>query len=233
MGYSDTPSRFIYTDLDSLYDTKLTLLNMIDSRLAIEYVYREYDLTDQILYLNNDVFNSIYKDRDKRVLLGSKQTSVIDLIRQIVSDIDIKSKLNNIIRGELKLVINIYPYILNNDECNNIKEFLMKYILHLNEVIIIDKKEIPNDLLHKLNIMIRRDGLDWFFSNKLKTPGFSIPNLKMIVPDSMYEKYIKNTDVDRDKLKEYLETITMQDITLEFIEEELFKFKLDDTIKVE
>lgn len=233
MGYSDTPSRFIYTDLDSLYDTKLTLLNMIDSRLAIEYVYREYDLTDQILYLNNDVFNSIYKDRDKRVLLGSKQTSVIDLIRQIVSDIDIKSKLNNIIRGELKLVINIYPYILNNDECNNIKEFLMKYILHLNEVIIIDKKEIPNDLLHKLNIMIRRDGLDWFFNNKLKTPGFSIPNLKMIVPDSMYEKYIKNTDIDRDKLKEYLETISMQDITLEFIEEELFKFKLDDTIKVE
>lgn len=233
MGYSDTPSRFIYTDLDSLYDTKLTLLNMIDSRLAIEYVYREYDLTDQVLYLNNNVFNSIYKDRDKRVLLGSKQTSVIDLIRQIVSDIDIKSKLNNIVRGELKLVINIYPYILNNDECDNIKEFLMKYILHLNDVIIIDKEEIPNDLLHKLNIMIRRDGLDWFFNNKLKTPGFSIPNLKMIVPDSMYEKYIKNTDVDRDKLKEYLETITMHDITLEFIEEELFKFKLDDTIKVE
>lgn len=233
MGYSDTPSRFIYTDLDSLYDTKLTLLNMIDSRLAIEYVYREYDLTDQVLYLNNNVFNSIYKDRDKRVLLGSKQTSVIDLIRQIVSDIDIKSKLNNIVRGELKLVINIHPYILNNDECNNIKEFLMKYVLHLNEVIIIDKEEIPNDLLHKLNIMIRRDGLDWFFNNKLKTPGFSIPNLKMIVPDSMYEKYIKNTDVDRDKLKEYLETITMQDLTLEFIEEELFKFKLDDTIKVE
>lgn len=233
MGYSDTPSRFIYTDLDSLYDTKLTLLNMIDSRLAIEYVYREYDLTDQVLYLNNNVFNSIYKDRDKRVLLGSKQTSVIDLIRQIVSDIDIKSKLNNIVRGELKLVINIHPYVLDNDECNNIKEFLMKYILHLNEVIIIDKEEIPNDLLHKLNIMIRRDGLDWFFNNKLKTPGFSIPNLKMIVPDSMYEKYIKNTDVDRDKLKEYLETITMQDITLEFIEEELFKFKLDDTIKIE
>lgn len=233
MGYSDTPSRFIYTDLDSLYDTKLTLLNMIDSRLAIEYIYREYDLTDQVLYLNNNVFNSIYKDRDKRVLLGSKQTSVIDLIRQIVSDIDIKSKLNNIVRGELKLVINIHPYILNNDECNNIKEFLMKYILHLNEVIIIDKEEIPNDLLHKLNIMIRRDGLDWFFNNKLKTPGFSMPNLKMIVPDSMYEKYIKNTDVDRDKLKEYLETISMQDITLEFIEDELFKFKLDDTIKLE
>ncbi len=230
MESSGNISRNIYTDLDTMYDTKLTVLNMIDSRLAIEYVSREYDIPDQILYVNESVLDYYHKSGDKRILLGSKNSSVVDLIRTIVSDIDIKAKEGGGIRGDLNLIINTYPYELNNDECNAIKEFHKQYILYLSDVKVIYKKELDYGFLSSLNIMIRRDGLDWFMKNKLKHPEFKLTNLKLIIPDEISTKYTKDLKLDKEKLLEYMEVSFMNDITLEFIEKELFMFKLDDVM---
>lgn len=49
-------TRVIYTDLDTLYDTKITLLNMIDPRLVREYLSDEYGIHDHLLYLSNKSF---------------------------------------------------------------------------------------------------------------------------------------------------------------------------------
>lgn len=226
---SNMITRLIYTDLDTLYDTKITLLNMIDPRLVREYLSREYDILDHYLYLNNKAFDKIYKERDKRVLIGSKNSSIIDLIRKIVSDIDTKNKTTTSIPSVLNLIINTYPYKLNTDEQLVIKEFMSKYILYLNNVDIVYKEVIEDELLSKINIMVRRDGLKWFMDNRLINPGFKVPNLKLIVPDDMTMSGLTKMDVDVDKLKEYLETTLMLDVCLEFIEKEAFMLKLEDS----
>ena len=226
---SNMITRLIYTDLDTLYDTKITLLNMIDPRLVREYLSREYDILDHYLYLNNKAFDKIYKERDKRVLIGSKNSSIIDLIRKIVSDIDTKNKTTTAIPSVLNLIINTYPYKLDTDEQLVIKEFMSKYILYLNNIDIVYKEVIEDELLSKINIMVRRDGLKWFMDNRLINPGFKVPNLKLIVPDDMTMSGLTKMDVDVDKLKEYLETTLMLDVCLEFIEKEAFMLKLEDS----
>ena len=225
---SNMITRIIYTDLDTLYDTKITLLNMIDSRLVREYLSREYDILDHTLYLSNKAFNRIYRDRDKRILIGSKNSSIVDLLRRIVSDIDTKNKTTNVIPSMMILVINTYPYKLNNEEISIMKEFMSKYILHLNNIDIIYKENIDSELMNRINIMVKRDGLKWFMDNKLTNPDFKLPNLKLIVPDDMVMTGLTKMDVDVDKLKEYLETTLMLDVCLEFIEKEAFMLKLED-----
>lgn len=225
---SNMITRVIYTDLDTLYDTKITLLNMIDPRLVREYLSREYDILDHTLYLSNKAFDRIYRDRDKRVLIGSKNSSVVDLLRRIVSDIDTKNKTTTVIPSVMTLVINTYPYKLDNEEKSIMKEFMSRYILHLNEIDIIYEEIIDSELMNKINIMVKRDGLKWFMDNRLSNPEFKLPNLKLIVPDDMVMSGLTKMDVDVDKLKEYLETTLMLDVCLEFVEKEAFMLKLED-----
>lgn len=225
---SNMITRVIYTDLDTLYDTKITLLNMIDPRLVREYLSREYDILDHTLYLSNKAFDRIYRDRDKRVLIGSKNSSVVDLLRRIVSDIDTKNKTTTVIPSVMTLVVNTYPYKLDNEEKSIMKEFMSRYILHLNEIDIIYEEIIDSELMNKINIMVKRDGLKWFMDNRLSNPEFKLPNLKLIVPDDMVMSGLTKMDVDVDKLKEYLETTLMLDVCLEFVEKEAFMLKLED-----
>lgn len=225
---SNMITRVIYTDLDTLYDTKITLLNMIDPRLVREYLSREYNILDHTLYLSNKAFDRIYRDRDKRVLIGSKNSSVVDLLRRIVSDIDTKNKTTTVIPSVMTLVVNTYPYKLDNEEKSIMKEFMSRYILHLNEIDIIYEEIIDSELMNKINIMVKRDGLKWFMDNRLSNPEFKLPNLKLIVPDDMVMSGLTKMDVDVDKLKEYLETTLMLDVCLEFVEKEAFMLKLED-----
>lgn len=225
---SNMITRVIYTDLDTLYDTKITLLNMIDPRLVREYLSREYNILDHTLYLSNKAFDRIYRDRDKRVLIGSKNSSVVDLLRRIVSDIDTKNKTTTVIPSVMTLVINTYPYKLDDEEKSIMKEFMSRYILHLNEIDIIYEEIIDSELMNKINIMVKRDGLKWFMDNRLSNPEFKLPNLKLIVPDDMVMSGLTKMDVDVDKLKEYLETTLMLDVCLEFVEKEAFMLKLED-----
>lgn len=225
---SNMITRIIYTDLDTLYDTKITLLNMIDHRLVREYLSREYDILDHTLYLSNKAFDKIYRERDKRVLIGSKNSSIVDLIRRIVSDIDTKNKTTSAIPSLLNLTINTYPYRLDDEEQLAIKTFMSKYILYLNTIDVIYQEIISDELMNKINIMIRRDGLKWFMDNRMLNPEFKLPNLKLIVPDDMVLSNLTKMDVDMDKLKEYLETTLMLDVCLEFVEKEAFMLKLED-----
>ena len=225
---SNMITRVIYTDLDTLYDTKITLLNMIDPRLVREYLSRVYNILDHTLYLSNKAFDRIYRDRDKRVLIGSKNSSVVDLLRRIVSDIDTKNKTTTVIPSVMTLVINTYPYKLDNEEKSIMKEFMSRYILHLNEIDIIYEEIIDSELMNKINIMVKRDGLKWFMDKRVVNPEFKLPNLKLIVPDEMVTTNLVKMNVDTDKLKEYLETTLMLDVCLEFIEKEAYKLKLED-----
>ena len=109
-------TRRIYTTLDSLFDTELAYLDLIDPRLSREYFTDEYSIEDSYLYLSYSSFREMFKNRDKRVLGYSKATSVPDLIRGIINDMDIKRKTGETVNSKITLTINTYPYKLDMDE---------------------------------------------------------------------------------------------------------------------
>ena len=59
-------TRRIYTTLDSLFDTELAYLDLIDPRLSREYFTDEYNIEDSYLYLSYSSFREMFKNRDKR-----------------------------------------------------------------------------------------------------------------------------------------------------------------------
>lgn len=218
----------IYTDLDSLFDTELTFLDLIDSRLVDEYYTERYNIPNHYLYLNHLDFLELFKSRDKRILFNSKNSAVDDLIRNITSEDVIKTTLgtsNN--PGDIHLVINSYPYKLNSNEINDMEEFYSSHILHLGKVEVIYKEELSNAFIDKLQVMIRRDGVEWYFNRKLKDPTFRAPTLRLVTPNRLPNTDVLNKlSIDVDKVIDYITTTTMLDIRFDFVDKEIFMIKL-------
>lgn len=217
----------IYTTLDSLFDTELAFLDLIDNRLSREYYTEEYDINGNYLYLPFRSFMSLFKDRDKRILKLAKSTSVADIIRNIVNDMDIKRKDGTYPSTKIVLYINTYPYKLDEDETKEIYTFYKKYFLFLDDVEILYKEEIAKSFVDKLHIIIDRYGMDWFLDMKMKHIVFRFPHVRLIVPDRFYNDYsIRKEKIDTGKMVEYLQTTMMSDIRLDVIEKESFMLKV-------
>lgn len=221
-------TRRIYTTLDSLFDTELAYLDLIDPRLSREYFTDEYNIEDSYLYLSYSSFREMFKNRDKRVLGYSKATSVPDLIRGIINDMDIKRKTGETVNSKITLTINTYPYKLDMDEEKEIIDFHKKYFLFLDNIELIHKKEISKAFINKLAVIVDRYGIDWYFSMKMKYVGdFQCPHVRLIVPDRFHQSnYLKNNGVDTGKMIEYLRTILITDVRLDIIEKETFMLKI-------
>lgn len=218
----------IYTDLDSLFDTEITYLGIIDSRLTREYLSDEYGVDNNYLYLNQRVFMEMFKDRDNRILANSKATSVIDMIKGIIYDIDLKRKDGRFTNTKIELTINTYPYTLSDTEIEDMKTFYKKYLVFVDNIEIIHKKEISKAFVNKLIVIISRYGLNWFMDMKIKYLDFRCPHLRLIIPDRYYDHaYIRKLGVDSEKMINHLQSILMTDVRLDVIEKETFMIKID------
>lgn len=220
----------IYTTLDSLFDTELTFLDLIDSRLSREYLSNEYNIENSYLYMSYEVFKELYKDRDKRVLKLSKSTAVTDLIRNIVNDIDIKRKDGRYNPTKIGLIINTYPYKLDETEVIEMTSFYKRYFLFIDDVELIYKESISKSFVNKLAVMVDRNGLDWYMNSKIKDISFRCPHLRLIIPDRYYySNYIASLGIDVNQMFTYLQTTFMSDVRLDIIEKETFMLKINHT----
>lgn len=220
--------RKIYTDLDSLFDTEVVFLDLLDARLVKEYYTNEVDIENSYLYLNRIDFMTLFKDRDKRILSAAKNSTGTDLIRNIIKDMDIANAEAKSGVADIVLYINTYPYKLDDDEMKSMQEFYSKYMLFANEVHVIYKEDLSASFVNNLVVMVSRYGLDWFMNKKISNPAFRCPHLRLIIPDRIYnDTYIREHKIDTDKLLETLSTMLMSDVRLEFVENEIFMLKID------
>ena len=216
--------RVIYTDLDSLYDTMLSVISLIDVRLGKEYLVDTLKVPDYIGYLSTDTLRAFYADRNKEVLLMSKNSSVIDLIIKVSGDLDIKRKTDlDPVESSLILHVNSYPYNLTDVEMREMEEFLSAYIPYVDSVVVFDKPTLSDSYLTSITIMIIRDGMRWVLDRKLLDPTFKA-DFRLITSD----RHVKEVSLgDVDKINSYIETVFMGIARVEFIEDELFKLKLE------
>ena len=220
----------IYTNLDSLFDTELTFLDLIDSRLSREYLSNEYNIENSYLYISYDSFKELYKERDNRVLKLSKSTAVADLIRNIVDDIDIKRKDGRFSPTKIVITINTYPYKLNEQETNDMLTFYKKYFLFVEEINLIYKETLSKAFVNKLSVIIDRNGLEWYMNTKIKDLSFRCPHVRLIIPDRhYYSNFINSLGVDVQQMFKYLETTLMSEVRLDVIEKETFMLKISHT----
>lgn len=119
----------IYIELDSLYDTRLVLARILDPKSVIPYVesgeyFRRY--IDNFGNISSDVFNAMYKNRNKLLLLPAMPTNLFPYLRdhygEVITDIrDMSGK-------DIYIYVNTYPYRLTEKELKNIETKIVNYI---------------------------------------------------------------------------------------------------------
>ena len=113
----------IYTDLDSILDTRHSLLYYLNKDIATDviasnkYRNRKKDSFDNI---SMDIFRTIYRYRNKELLLIAKPTHICGLISNLIL-----TELKDISEdGVFNLYLNVYPYVLTMDEQSNLVELM-------------------------------------------------------------------------------------------------------------
>lgn len=112
----------IYTDLDTILDTRAVIATRLDPLSVIpfiesyKYIYRVKDNMGNISY---DIFRSYYERRDVSVIPHASPTAILSFIKDQYADtaLDIKNSKHE---EDICLYLNIYPYKLEREDIEKI-----------------------------------------------------------------------------------------------------------------
>lgn len=121
-----------YVDLDSLLDTRFGTLMRMEPKYAIyasgadEYSNR---VTDDFRAIFGDEFDlqfykELYQHRDKSTLFYSRRTDMVTFLRQQIYRQAILKATGDPRIGQLEVVVNYYPYKLDEEDINVYRELL-------------------------------------------------------------------------------------------------------------
>lgn len=116
----------IYTDLDTMFDTRSVIAvgldpnNVIPEIETFKYVNRIRDQFGNIPY---NVFRSYYNRRDILTLEDAPLTSICKFIREHYADISTEVNLSGK-QEEITLYVNLYPYILGEDRLKDLTKII-------------------------------------------------------------------------------------------------------------
>lgn len=226
--------RDIYIDLDSLYDTRLAILDKIDTRYAT-LVY-EAGFTnrteDAFPRINKEQFKKLFDDRDNTVLAKAMLTNVMSMVRD-----HIKESVKNIHRTpggkEINVYVNVWPYEFDKTGV----ELILKPIYDIEEnrvnvhALNQDPKTIPTSFFgERFAFIVMYDYLRWL-TNILDDPttmAKPIPKTTLIAPKLFLNETYNEKDYqahldagNMDPFRE-IELICAQYVGLEFYEIPLF-----------
>lgn len=159
MGYN------LYTDLDTLYDTRFELIRLINPYEANKilrdgsYLNRFTETYGNIPY---DVFYPLWLKRNKNLFIKANHTLMLQIIKQYYASIYVNDIFSSV-KDELKLYVNTYPYILTEKENKLLEDYIAKYIVHCEVITIFkSKKELTTKWVSEnIGTMFKYDYLDW------------------------------------------------------------------------
>lgn len=192
----------IYTDLDSILDTRLATIFNVDKNIYKEimngvdniekYLSRK---TDAFGRLSNLVFRELYKRRDKRTIATPLPNGIPLLIHSyLASIIEESTKIP-------KLYINVYPYELSIKEKTILKRDIQSIYKNIIDVEILDKpiKDITIKFIHEnIGLMLMYSGLKWieYHMSNRSLLSLNLPDVTMIVPKILDNNIFSRQEID-------------------------------------
>jgi hypothetical protein len=179
----------IYIDLDSLLDTRFSMLYNLDKNMLNKiYANKEYDnrIINEFDYIPSNVFNLLYKYRGNDLLSISYFTKILKIVRLEIGMLKNNLQIMNL-NQPITIDINVYPYTIDEHiEDVKIKLLSMLNIDGLNiNIIDIDPINLTPDKINNEYIsLIMYDGIKWF-GYMLNTEAFKnnyIPTVNLILP---------------------------------------------------
>lgn len=110
--------RAVYTDLDSLLDTRIATIILANENLSkrlIEtgtYLHRDtdvFELDGELISISS--YDYLYRLRKPRILTVAPPTNVINIATKVIIDYNLSADINNP-NNHFKIIVNTYPYNL-------------------------------------------------------------------------------------------------------------------------
>ncbi len=215
----------IYIEIDTILDTRLTLLINLDKELAIDWVNNgnyHHRKEDTYSYLSNDVFKRMYAKRDKSVIKVPFPTKMLSFILEYclkASNEDVDSGGNGIIT----VFLNTYPYDLSEVEEENIVNAIHTKLPDKIDVEIIHEELVsPKWINSNIRMLVKYDGIDWLERNVSngKIIKNNLPNVILVIPTVM-SKFREDEMKEEDIFDSYAKMASPY-IQLEFIDVSIF-----------
>lgn len=227
----------IYTDIDSLFDTRFAVLEQVDQLLALTnlkkgWATREADVFEGI---DKELFDKLYESRDLSVLELAQPTQIIDPIRKWIHSA--LQTINGSPNGDkVVLFVNVWPYLLTREKAREFGSSISESVGGAIDVrmINVNPEEIDTETAAAyFSAMFIYDWDTWLESNA-KSGAFAkrrIPDVTLYAPKIFKKGAPTDTqrlEIEKDKVNvfEHFEMTAGPQIGLEFIEAAFFCHRL-------
>ena len=191
----------IYTDLDSLFDTRVVMLAVLTNNGELDIGVTPGDYTrrtrDNFGVMSSGIFNMYYSRRKKTVLNYAPPTYLFDFLKDYLLDsIHIDPEKNK----DLELLINTHPYDLTVDE-TRIFLLIINKLLPGVDIKFINQNllDISIDWVSNLDLFICYDTIKWLNSGLAKYELYSTKLLQtMIMAPYILTGVIESKQLDKD-----------------------------------
>lgn len=216
-------------ELDVLLDTRLAILASMPEDALKQALSKDYHnrLIDRFVGVNNELFTKLYEQRDKKVLANALVTPIARMLKEFAQK-TLKQIITTPFHYQPKIILNIYPYKLEEQEITVLINSIVTITSGLADVEVIDKsyEELtPGYLKKNVAIIVLYEYYKWIeahsASNILRKSR--CPEVTMLGP-KIYFKVPEKADYDVEEAFQEMEEWVGPFIGLKLMPIENFSF---------
>lgn len=220
----------IYAELDVLIDTRATLLRWLDPELFKQSLISgryQKRFKDQFYYLGSNLFKELYRRRDKEVLQSPKYTYIVEFLNQLSFTYREDSVLQGG-SGDVEIIINVYPYVLSEEELETLEKKFMERFKSIRKVITCNIENVTPKWLKEKDVITLSmyNGIKWV--NKNLTRGLlrkdPISEMLLLTPKLIDGGKV---GVQTEEILAEFELMSNPYINLQFVEVNYFNITTD------
>jgi len=219
------PSVF-FTELDAIIDTRMGTLMRIDPNRLEDYIKGGYFTRDRDVFkgVDQNKFQELYKNRDKLTLQASMMTPIVNYIRDFCQR-TYEGNIKTPFLREPRIVVNLYPYQLTEDEKELLKKGLQIRTGKITKIEFVYMKYediSPGYLKQETSVIAIYDPYEWLetHSKNNNLRKNSCPMVTMIGP--LLIRNINDLTINALELQRYMEMLAKPFIDLELMVSKLF-----------
>lgn len=177
----------ILVSLDSILDTRLGTLSLIDSAIVEKILLSgTYHTRDEDVFegIDKEAYKKLYNERDIDTLANSVLTNIPELIRHLIKVMADQAISRPLYEGS-EVIVNVYPYKLSADEQEDIRKAISIHILDIAPVSIVSyspKDLTPPHCKNTYAMMIMYDYEEWLNAHAEAFNDVQLPDVALFVP---------------------------------------------------
>lgn len=179
----------VFVDLDSVLDTRLGVLlaeGKIDNPYEYLTSFEYYTRGDNALAgMSVEEFEELFKNRDKSALVNSVATLMCLQLSRFIAErvfVDVEAPATP---ERVKLTVNVYPYVLTEEEMRLIESALIAHTGELVEVECVNMLPsflTPMYLKNRYDLVVMYDYASWLESQQDNFEKVQIPEIDLLIP---------------------------------------------------